>query len=148
MPQTEVAHFVEAARQHVLEEAAHELLAAEAADTAAAGLAVAVVLDADPRIVEVDDAGVGDGDAEDSDRARRAPVAQPGRATGVGAPSRPTTPTAQVSSPGSVGQAMAAGPDDPTLDPTRPDLEGKIPREVVEARKAAMRKTLAERSGR
>jgi len=82
------------------------------------------------------------------DRARRAPVAQPGRATGVGAPSRPATPTAQVSSPGSVGQAMAAGPDDPTLDPTRPGLEGKIPREVVEARKAAMRKTLAERSGR
>ena len=81
------------------------------------------------------------------DRARRAPVAQPGRAT-AGAPSRPATPTAQVSSPGSVGQATAAGPDDPTLDPTRPGLEGKIPREVVEARKAAMRKTLAERSGR
>ena len=63
----------------------------------------------------------------------RAPVPQPSR------------PDASVQS---LPPATAAGPDDPTLDPTRPDLEGKIPREVVEARKAAMMKTLAERSGR
>ena len=83
------------------------------------------------------------------DRAR-APVAQPGRATGGDAQSRTTAAPhpAQVPSPCSACQATAAGPDEPILDPTRPGLEGKIPREVVEARKAAMRKTLAERSGR
>ncbi len=64
MPQTEVADLVEAARQHVLEEAAHELVAAEAAGSPAAGLAV-LVLDGDRFVVEADDAGVGESDAKD-----------------------------------------------------------------------------------
>ena len=42
MPQTEVTHLVEAARQHMLEEAAHELFAAEFGGPRAAGLAVLV----------------------------------------------------------------------------------------------------------
>ena len=46
MPQAEVADLVEAARQHVLEEAAHELVAAEAAGPRVAGLAF-LVLDGD-----------------------------------------------------------------------------------------------------
>jgi hypothetical protein len=46
MPEAEVAGLVEAVRQHVLEEAAHELFAAEAADSRAAGLAL-LVLDGD-----------------------------------------------------------------------------------------------------
>ncbi len=64
MPKSEVAHFVEAARQHVLEEPAHELLAAEATGAPAVGLAVAI-LDADGGVIEAGDARVGDGDAED-----------------------------------------------------------------------------------
>src|SRR5690242_16062572 len=64
MPQAEVANFVEAAWQHVLEEAAHELLAAEPAGAPLAGLAV-LVLDRDRLVVEIDDAGVGERDAED-----------------------------------------------------------------------------------
>jgi hypothetical protein len=64
MPQTEVADLVEAARQHVLEEAAHELVAAEAAGPRVAGLAV-LVLDSDRFVVEADDAGVGESDAKD-----------------------------------------------------------------------------------
>jgi hypothetical protein len=55
---------VEAPRQHVLEEAAHERLAAEPADAPAAGLAVAV-RESHAGGVEADDAGVGDGDVED-----------------------------------------------------------------------------------
>ena len=43
VPQAEVADFVEAARQHVLEEAAHELVAAQAAGSPAAGLAFLVL---------------------------------------------------------------------------------------------------------
>src|SRR5580692_3468618 len=64
MPQTEVADLVEAARQHMLEEAAHELLAAEAAGPRVAGLAV-LVLDGDRFVVEADDARVGESDAKD-----------------------------------------------------------------------------------
>jgi hypothetical protein len=64
MPQAEVTHLVEAARQHVLEEAAHELLAAEAAGSPAAGLAVPE-LDRDRLVVEAGDAGVGERDTED-----------------------------------------------------------------------------------
>src|ERR1700761_5859916 len=64
MPQAEVADLVEAARQHVLEEAAHELVAAEPAGSPPAGLAI-LVLDRDPVVVEADDAGVGERDAED-----------------------------------------------------------------------------------
>src|SRR5208283_5231774 len=50
MPQAEVTHLVEAARQHVLEEAAHEFVAAETTGASAAGLAV-LVLDADRLVV-------------------------------------------------------------------------------------------------
>src|SRR3954451_5670121 len=64
MPQAKVADLVEAARQHVLEEAAHELVAAEPAGASLAGLAVLVV-EADPVVVEADDAGIGERDAED-----------------------------------------------------------------------------------
>jgi hypothetical protein len=64
MPQAEIANLVEAARQHVLEEATHELVAADAAGSRAAGLAF-VVLDADGLLVEPDDAGVGESDAKD-----------------------------------------------------------------------------------
>ena len=63
MPKPEVAHFVEAARQHVLEEPAHELLATEPAGAPVAGLAVAI-LDADGGVIEAEDASVGDGNAE------------------------------------------------------------------------------------
>ena len=64
MPQAKVADLVEAARQHVLEEAAHKLFAAEPAGAPAAGPAVAV-FEGDAGVLEADDAGVGDGDAED-----------------------------------------------------------------------------------
>src|SRR5271166_5096408 len=64
MPQTEVGDLVEAARQHVLEEAAHELVAAEAAGSRASGLAF-LVLDADGFVVEADDPGVGKSDTKD-----------------------------------------------------------------------------------
>src|SRR5689334_21893399 len=64
MPQAEVADFVEAARQYVLEKAAHELLAAEPAGAPPAALAV-LVLDRDRLVIETDDAGVGESDAED-----------------------------------------------------------------------------------
>src|SRR5208337_4804294 len=64
MPQAEVTDFVEAARQHVLEEAAHELVAAEAAGAPAAGLAV-LVLDRDRLVVEADDASIGERDTKD-----------------------------------------------------------------------------------
>jgi hypothetical protein len=43
MPQAKVTDLLEAARQHMLEEAAHELFAAEAAGSRAAGLAVSVL---------------------------------------------------------------------------------------------------------
>ena len=68
MPQAEVADLVEAARQHMLEEAAHELLAVELTDPPAVGLTV-LVTKADGVVVETDDAGVGEGDA----KARSAP---------------------------------------------------------------------------
>ena len=64
MPQAEVTDLVEAARQHMLEEAAHELIAAETAGSRAAGLAFPV-LDGDRFVVETDDAGVGESDAKD-----------------------------------------------------------------------------------
>src|SRR4051794_4126818 len=64
MPQAEVADLVEATRQHMLEEAAHELFAAEPAGAPPAGLAV-LVLDRDRLVVEADDARVGERDAED-----------------------------------------------------------------------------------
>src|SRR5208282_6572797 len=64
MPQAEVADLVKAARQHVLEEAAHELLAAQAAGSRAAGLAF-LVLDGHRLVIEADDPGVGQSDAKD-----------------------------------------------------------------------------------
>ena len=64
MPQAEVTHLVEAARQDVLEESAHELVSAEAAGSRAAGPAF-LVSDADGLVVEADDAGVGESDAKD-----------------------------------------------------------------------------------
>ena len=64
MPQAEVADLVEAARKHMLEEAAHELLAVELTDPPAVGLTV-LVTKADGVVVETDDAGVGEGDAKD-----------------------------------------------------------------------------------
>ena len=64
MPQAEVADLVESARQHVLEEAAHEFMAAQSAGSLSAGLAF-LVLDGDRLVVEIDDAGVGESDAKD-----------------------------------------------------------------------------------
>ena len=64
MPEAEVADFMQAFRQDVLEEAAHELLAGDTAHPPAVGFAM-LVADGDRLIVEGDDAGVGDGDAED-----------------------------------------------------------------------------------
>src|SRR6201996_8502086 len=64
MPQAEVADLVKATWQHMLEDAAHDRVAAEPAGTSAAGLAI-LVLDRDRLVVAVDDAGVGERDAED-----------------------------------------------------------------------------------
>src|SRR3954454_10462838 len=64
MPQAAVADLVEAARQHMLKEAAHERLAAEPAGSSPTGLAI-LVLDPDRLVVEADDAGVGERDPED-----------------------------------------------------------------------------------
>jgi hypothetical protein len=64
MPHAEVADLMQTLGQNVLEEAAHELLAGDAAHPPSVGLAL-LVADDDGLIVEADDAGVGDGDAED-----------------------------------------------------------------------------------
>src|SRR5271170_6071984 len=61
MPQTEVADLMQALGQDVLKEAAHELLAGDAADSPAVGFAM-LVADGDSLIVEADDAGIGDRD--------------------------------------------------------------------------------------
>jgi hypothetical protein len=53
MPQAEVTDLVEAARQHMLEEAAHELFAAESAGSRAAGFAV-LVLDRASTLTKID----------------------------------------------------------------------------------------------
>src|SRR5262245_8678302 len=63
MPEPRVAHLVQPLRQHVLEEAAHELVAIEAGRAPARRFAM-LVADADTGVVEPDDAGLGDGDAE------------------------------------------------------------------------------------
>ena len=63
MPQAEVADLVEAARQHMLEEAAHEFVTAQAAGSSAAGLAF-LVLNRDRFAVEGDDPGIGKSDAK------------------------------------------------------------------------------------
>ena len=64
MPQAEIADLVEAFGQDMLEEAADELVAGEPAGPPARGFAL-LVADGDGCVVETDDAGVGDGDAED-----------------------------------------------------------------------------------
>jgi hypothetical protein len=65
MPQTEVADLVEPARQHVLEESAHELIAAQAAGSRPAGLAF-LVLDVDRLVVEPGKRGEGGVRGEDA----------------------------------------------------------------------------------
>ena len=64
MPEAEVSDFVQTLGQDVLEEAAHELLAGDAAHPPAVGFAM-LVADGDSLVVEADDASVGDRDAED-----------------------------------------------------------------------------------
>ena len=64
MPQTAVADLVEAAWQHVLEEAAHEFVAAQAAGSLPTGLAF-LVLDGDGLVVEAGNPRVGESDAKD-----------------------------------------------------------------------------------
>jgi len=64
MPQAEVADLVKTARQHVLEEAAHELIAVEAAGSRPGGLAF-LVLEGDRIVVEADDTCIGESDAKD-----------------------------------------------------------------------------------
>ena len=64
MPEAEVSDFVQTLGQDVLEEAAHELLAGDAAHPPAVGFAMRVA-DGDSLVVEADDASVGDRDAED-----------------------------------------------------------------------------------
>ena len=55
---------MEATRQHVLEEAAHELVATQAAGSSATGGAF-LVLEGDRSFAEADDPGVGEGDTKD-----------------------------------------------------------------------------------
>ena len=64
VPQAGVADLVEAARQHVLKEAAHELVATQATGSSAAGAAF-LVLEGDRSIAEADDPGVGEDDTKD-----------------------------------------------------------------------------------
>lgn len=63
VPQPEITDLVEAARQHMLEEATHELLAAEAAKLPTADLTL-LVAKADMVVVKTNDTGVGERDAE------------------------------------------------------------------------------------
>ena len=64
MPQAKVSYLVEAARQHVLEEAPHEFATAEVAGLMAARLAFSA-LDCDGLLVEAEDASIGEGNAKD-----------------------------------------------------------------------------------
>ncbi len=64
MPQAEVADLVQALGQDVLEEATQELRTGDAGGPPPVGFAM-LVADGDGLVVETDDAGVGDGDAED-----------------------------------------------------------------------------------
>jgi hypothetical protein len=64
VPEPEIADLVEAARQHVLEETAHEFLTAEAAKSPTSSLTL-LVAQADMVVVETNNTGVGEGDAED-----------------------------------------------------------------------------------
>src|SRR5712692_7196509 len=58
MPKAKVADLVEAGREHMLEEAAHELVALQGAGLPARRFAV-LVADGDGALVEAEDAGVG-----------------------------------------------------------------------------------------
>lgn len=62
MPQAEVAHLVEASREHVLEIAAKELVAGQLHRAPGAGVGAAVP-EAHGVLVEADEAGAGDGHA-------------------------------------------------------------------------------------
>ena len=62
--QRPISDFVQTLGQDVLEEAAHELLAGDAAHPPAVGFAM-LVADGDSLVVEADDASIGDRDAED-----------------------------------------------------------------------------------
>src|SRR3984957_19641525 len=64
MPEAEVADLVQAGREDVLEEAAHELMALQGAGAAARRFAV-LVANGDGALIERHDAGIGDGGAED-----------------------------------------------------------------------------------
>src|SRR5262249_35051597 len=64
MPKSEIANLVQAFGEDVLQETAHELLAIEAADAPAVGLAV-LVAEGDGAFVEGGKAGIGDSDAKD-----------------------------------------------------------------------------------
>jgi hypothetical protein len=64
MPETEIANLVQSFGQDVLQEAAHELRALEGAGAPTPGLAV-LGAKADGALVEADDAGVGNRNAED-----------------------------------------------------------------------------------
>src|SRR5271170_5111009 len=64
MPQAEVTHLMEAAREHVLEEAAHEFMAAQTAGSRTPALAV-LVLDRNGLLIETDDPGIGESDPKD-----------------------------------------------------------------------------------
>jgi hypothetical protein len=74
MLQGEVAYLVEAARQHMLEEAVHKLVAAEPADAPAATLAVASRRDAVNVLGVLSDAGTGE---RGGDRNPLKPAGQP-----------------------------------------------------------------------
>lgn len=63
MPQAEVADLVQAFRQDVLQEPAHELMAGDAAGPPSVRLPM-LVADRDGLVVDADDAGVGDGNPE------------------------------------------------------------------------------------
>src|SRR5882724_12997581 len=63
MPQTRVAHLVQPFRQHVLQEAAHELVAVEVRRVPPPRFAM-LAADDNAVVVEPDDAAFGDGDAE------------------------------------------------------------------------------------
>ena len=67
MPQTEISNFVETFGQDMLKEATNEFVALDAAGVPA-GRFAPLVLYSDGVIVETDDAGVGDGNAEDVSR--------------------------------------------------------------------------------
>ncbi len=63
MPETEVANFVKAFWQDMLQIAAHEFMAGDGAGFVVPGLSI-LVAEGDAGLVESDQAVIGDGDAE------------------------------------------------------------------------------------